>query len=186
MVAGGRRRPPFFMQQVLGESVSAAGVTILAFPAGMALMGPVGGFLGDWWGPRRTAVLGAVLFTAGLALLLPMDGSWSLADLAWRLFLAGCGNGLFNAPNMAMAMTHAPPRLLATTGASTSLARQMGFALGPALATLVWFFSSYQPEGMNGAMTLATVVSALSVVVLVRTRVLGDGSAAQKQHAVDG
>jgi MFS family permease len=161
---------PFFMQRELGESVSAAGVTILVFPAGMALMGPVGGFLGDWWGSRRTAVLGAVLFTVGLALLLPMDGSWGLADLAWRLFLAGCGNGLFNAPNMAMAMTNTPRPLLATTGASTSLARTMGFALGPALATLVWSISSYQADGMRGAMTLATVLSALSVVALVRTR----------------
>jgi MFS family permease len=168
---------PFFMQRELGESVQSTGVTILVFPAGMALMGPVGGFLGDWWGPRRTAVLGAVLFTVGLALLLPMDGSWGLPDLAWRLFLAGCGNGLFNAPNMAMAMTHTPRPLLATTGASTSLARQLGFALGPALATLVWSISSYEPEGMRGAMTLATVLSALSVVALVRMRVPGEQAA---------
>jgi MFS family permease len=178
---------PYFMQRELGEPLSAAGVTILVFPAGMALMGPVGGFLGDWWGSRKTAVLGAVLFTVGLALLLPMDGSWGLGDLAWRLFLAGCGNGLFNAPNMAMAMTNAPQPLLATTGSSTSLARTMGFALGPALATLVWAGSSYQPAGIRGAMTLATVLSALSAVALVRTRVPGEQAAvAQDQHAVDG
>ncbi|MFI7702171.1 MFS transporter [Nonomuraea sp. NPDC049480] len=178
---------PFFMQRELGESASAVGVTVLVFPAGMALMGPVGGFLGDWWGSRKTAVLGAALFTVGLALLLPMDGSWSLTDLAWRLFLAGCGNGLFNAPNMAMAMTNAPPPLLATTGSSTSLARTMGFALGPALATLVWSLSSYQPGGMRGAMTLATVLSALSVVALVRTRVPGEQPtvAVQDQRAPD-
>jgi MFS family permease len=172
---------PFFMQRELGESVAAAGVTILVFPAGMALTGPVGGFLGDWWGPRRTAVLGAVLFTVSLALLLPMDGSWGLDDLAWRLFLAGCGNGLFNAPNMAMAMTNTPRPLLATTGASTSLARQMGFALGPALATLVWAVSAYQPEGIRGAMTLAMVLSALSVAALVRTRG-PSGQAAVARH----
>ncbi|MGH8866397.1 MAG: MFS transporter [Actinomycetes bacterium] len=173
---------PYFMQRELGESVSAAGVTILVFPAGMALMGPVGGFLGDWWGPRRTAILGAALFTVGLALLLPMDPSWSLGDLAWRLCLAGCGNGLFNAPNVAMAMTHTPRALLATTGASTSLARTMGFALGPALATLVWSLSSYEPEGMRGAMTLATALSALSVVALVRVLVPGEQRAVAQDH----
>jgi MFS family permease len=177
---------PFFMQRELGVSASAAGATILAFPAGMALMGPVGGFLGDWWGSRKTAVLGAVLFTVGLALLLPLDGAWSLADLAWRLFLAGCGNGLFNAPIMAMAMSNAPQPLLATTGASTSLSRTMGFALGPALATLVWSISSYQPAGMRAAMMLATGLSALSVVALVRTRVPGGQAAvAPDQRAVD-
>jgi MFS family permease len=167
---------PFFIQRGLGESVSAAGLTILAFPAGMVLMGPLGGFLGDWWGRRWTAVLGTVLFTVGLALLLPMDGSWGLADLAWRLLLAGCGNGLFNAPNMAMAMSHTPRPLLATTGASTSLARQIGFALGPALATLVWSIFTYELAGMRGAMTLAMALSALSVVALVRTRPPGKQS----------
>jgi MFS family permease len=177
---------PYFMQRELGESVSAAGVTVLLFPAGMALTGPVGGFLGDWWGPRKTAVLGTVLFTVGLALLLPMDGSWGPADLAWRLFLAGCGNGLFNAPNMAMAMSNTPLHLLASTGSSTSLARTMGFALGPALATLLWSISSYKPEGMRAAITLATVLSALSVVALMRMRVPGEQAAvAQDQRAVD-
>jgi MFS family permease len=161
---------PFFVQRELGESLTSAGVTILAFPAGMALMGPVGGFLGDWWAPRKTAILGAVTFTVGLGLLLPMDGSWDLPDLVWRLFLAGCGSGLFNGPNMAMAMTHAPPPLLATAGGSTSLARTMGFALGPALATLVWSFSSYGPEGIRGTMTLATLLSGLSVLALAHTR----------------
>lgn len=177
---------PFFIQRELGGSAAAAGVTILAFPVGMALMGPVGGFLGDWWGSRRTAVLGTVLFTVGLALLLPMDGSWGLTDLGWRLFLAGCGNGLFNAPNMAMAMTNTPPRLLATTGASTSLARQIGFAFGPALATLVWSLSSYELGGIRGAMILATVLSAVSVVALVRTRVPGEQAVAQDQRATEG
>jgi MFS family permease len=161
---------PYFLQGSLGESASAAGVTLLAFPAGMALTGPVGGFLGDWWGSRRTATVGTALFTVGLALLLPLDDSWGPDDLAWRLFVAGCGNGLFNAPNMALAMTNAPQSLLATTGASTSLARQMGFALGPALATLVWAASAYQPVGMRAGVILATALSAASVVVLAYGR----------------
>lgn len=169
---------PFFLQRSLGASVSAAGFAILAFPAGMALTGPVGGFLGDWWGARRTAILGCALFTVGLAVLLPLDGSWRLGDLAWRLFLAGCGNGLFNAPNMAIAMTHAPRTLLATTGATTSLARQLGFALGPALATLAWALSAYQPGGMRAGILLAMSLSAASVVSLARTRAPGASPAA--------
>jgi MFS family permease len=176
---------PYFMQRELGVSASAVGAAILFFPVGMAITGPIGGFLGDWWGPRKTAVLGAALFTVGLLLLLPMDGSWSVTDLAWRLFLAGCGNGLFNAPNMAMAMTFAPPRLLATTGSSTSLARQMGFALGPALATLLYAFSSYERVGMQAAVALAMVLSALSVVALLRMRVPVKLTTAAENHGQD-
>ena len=161
---------PFFMQRELGVSASAVGATVLLFPAGMAVTGPIGGMLGDWWGARRVAVLGTVLFTAGLALLLPMDGSWGVGDLAWRLFLAGCGNGLFNAPNMAMAMTNAPAPLLATTGSSTNLSRTMGFALGPALATAVWAAFSYERSGMQASVIMATVFSALSIAAVVWTR----------------
>ena len=160
---------PFFLQRQLGESVSAAGATLLLFPLGMAVMGPVGGLLGDWWNPRGTAITGAGVFTLGLALLLPLDGSWDPADVGWRLFVAGCGNGLFNAPNMAMAMTRAPRRLLATIGSSTGLARTLGFALGPALATLVWSASSYGLAGMRAALAVATVLSAMAVLALVRT-----------------
>jgi len=172
---------PYFMQQKLGESAAVIGATVLLFPLGMAITGPIGGFLGDWAGSRRIAVLGTILFTVGLVLLIPMDGSWGVGDLAWRLFVAGCGNGLFNAPNMAMAMTNAPPPLLATTGSSTNLARTMGFALGPALATLVWSLSSYSSAGIRGAVILATVISALTVVVLVRTRASGQPQAAQEE-----
>jgi MFS family permease len=154
----------------------------------MALTGPVGGFLSDWWGPRRTALLGAGLFTVGLALLVPLQDSWDLPGLAWRLFLAGCGSGLFNAPIMAVAMSNAPRRLLATTGASTSLARTMGFALGPALATLVWSISSYEAEGMRAAMAMATAFSACSVAVLVPDRVSRQqaSAAAEDQRVCDG
>jgi hypothetical protein len=62
----------------------------------------------------------------------------------------------------------------------------MGLALGPALATLVWSISSYQPEGVRGAVTLATVLSALSAVALVRTPVPGEREAvARDQRAMD-
>jgi MFS family permease len=153
-------------------------------------MGPVGGFLGDWWGARKTALLGAGLFTMGLALLVPLQDSWEAPDLAWRLFLAGCGNGLFNAPNMAVAMSNAPGRLLATAGASTSLARTLGFALGPALATLAWSISAYEAAGMRAAMATATAVSACSVAVLVARRVnrqqASDAAEGQRIHHGSG
>ena len=157
---------PFFAQRELGASASAAGAAVLAFPLGMALAGPVGGLVGDWWGTRRTALLGAAAFTFALVTLIPMDTSWTLPDLAWRLALAGCGNGLFNAPNMALVMTQTPPPLLATTGASTTLARTLGFALGPALATLLWSTDAFGPDGMGRAVAAAAVLSGLSVAAL--------------------
>lgn len=173
---------PYFAQQELGATARGAGVALLAFPAGMALAGPVGGVLADRVGARRTAAAGAVLFTVGLALLAPLSDGWSLTDLAWRLAVAGCGSGLFNAPNMSMAMGHSPPSMLATAGASTNLARTAGFALGPALATVAWSALSYDPDGMRLGFVIAAALSTASVLVLVKAR----PAAAAADERVDG
>ncbi len=160
---------PFYLQQVLGVSPSMTGLTLLAFPVAMAVLGPVGGLLTDRWGARPTAVAGAGLLTVGVALLVPLGGAWTTVDLAWRLAVLGAGSGLFNAAVMTLAMSSAPRHLLGTAGATTSLARQLGFTLGPALATMFWALSSYTPVGLRTAFAVATVLSALGVVAVVRT-----------------
>lgn len=160
---------PFYLIQVLHVSVRAAGLVVLAFPLGMLAGGPAGGLLADWWGTRRTAVTGAALFAAGLVLSIPLGRSWSPVDLAWRLVIAGIGVGMFNAPNMTTAMSNAPRQLLGTTGASTSVARQAGFAVGPAVATLVWAASGFTLAGMRGAVGCAAILAGTAAVALWRT-----------------
>ena len=80
--------------------------------------------------------------------------------------------------------------LLATAGASTSLARTVGFALGPALATLAWSISAYEAAGMRAAMAIATAFSACSVAVLVLHRVnrhqVSDPAEGQRIHHGSG
>ncbi|WP_456319978.1 MFS transporter [Plantactinospora alkalitolerans] len=157
---------PFHLVEIRHVEQATAGLTVLAFPLAMAVTGPLGGVLADWWGARRTALVGAALFTVALGLLVPLGDDWTPLDLAWRLAAAGIGNGLFNAPNMTMAMSSAPKPLLATAGASTSLARQSGFALGPALATTVWALSDYRAGGLRLAVGIGSVVSVVAIVVL--------------------
>jgi hypothetical protein len=67
-------------------------------------------------------------------------------------------------------MTQAPKPLLATAGASTSLARQVGFAFGPALATVVWAISDYGAAGLRIAVGLGAAVSVAAIVALAVTR----------------
>lgn len=160
---------PFYLIQVLHVSVRAAGLVVLAFPVGMLIGGPAGGLLADLWGTRRTAVSGAAMFAIGLALAIPLGQSWSPANLAWRLAIAGTGVGLFNAPNMTTAMSNAPRHLLGTTGASTSVARQAGFAVGPAVATLVWAASGFTLAGMRAAVGCAAILAGVAAVALWRT-----------------
>ncbi len=161
---------PFYLQRVLGVSESVTGFTILAFPVAMVALGMIGGVLADWWGARRTALLGIVLITAGLLLVIPLGEAWTPADLAWRLAIVGIGTGLFNGPNQAMVMSATPRSLLGDVGASTSLTRNLGFAFGPVLATLAWALSNHTTSGLRAGMVIAAGVSLLGVVAVSLTR----------------
>ncbi|WP_028923046.1 MFS transporter [Pseudonocardia acaciae] len=161
---------PFYLQGVLGEPVAVVGLTLLAFAVATAAAGPIGGVLADRWGARRTALAGAVLAALGVGLLAPLDAEWAPGDVAWRLAVLGAGAGLFNGPNLAAAMAATPPRLLATAASATSMARQLGIALGPAVATVSWALSGYTPTGMRTAVGIACATALLAVPALTARR----------------
>ena len=152
---------PFYLQQVLHQSSAVTGLTVLALPLGMAITSPVGGYLADRWGAQRLTVIGTLLIAAGLALAAPLPGNWHPLDLGWRLSLVGIGVGLFAGPNMAVALQQAPRHLLATAGATTSLARSLAFALGPAIATIPWAAKAYSTTGMREAVVLSAGLAAV-------------------------
>lgn len=146
---------PFFLEERLHVSSAVTGLTVLAFPLGMATASSLGGYLADRWQARGMTVIGTLVIAAGLLLLAPLSRSWAPIDLGWRLALVGVGLGLFAGPNMAVAMQSAPAHLLGTAGAATSLARSLAFALGPALVTVPWALSGYSLSGMREAALLA-------------------------------
>lgn len=158
---------PFFLADVLRLSPGAIGMTVLAFPVAMALLGPVAGVVSDRWGPRLPQLAGAAFAACGLILLAPIGSDWGPVDLAWRLAVFGVGVGLYAAPNQSSLMSSAPRPLMATTGASASLVRQLGLSLGPAVATLVWAAAGYQVFGMGivfGIGAVAAVIAGLTAV----------------------
>nr|WP_063779219.1 MFS transporter [Kibdelosporangium sp. MJ126-NF4]CEL13103.1 Drug resistance transporter EmrB/QacA subfamily [Kibdelosporangium sp. MJ126-NF4] len=159
---------PFYLITLLRTPSPVAGLTMLTFPVAAAVLGPLAGLLADRYGDRRIALVGVIVLISGLLVLVPANRSWQAADVAWRLAIAGAGIGLFNAPNMSAAMSASPVRLLATTGATTSVARQAGFALGPAVATLVWGLSGYTVGGIRNTFAVASVLVAASAIPLAR------------------
>lgn len=170
---------PFYLQGVLGVGAFATGMTMLAIPAGMTLASPLGGCLGDRLGGSRAGVAGALVAAVGLGLLVPLPvAGWTAVDVGWRLGLVGLGLGLYGGPTQALTMSGAPPGLISTTAGTVQLARTLGFALGPAVATAVWAGGDYSTAGMRAAVALAVVVNCLAVVPLIplwRTRSLRGG-----------
>uniref|UniRef100_A0AAU1I976 MFS transporter n=1 Tax=Streptomyces sp. NBC_00180 TaxID=2903632 RepID=A0AAU1I976_9ACTN len=150
-----------------GISATATGLTVLAFPLGMALAGPLGGRLADRYGLRRVAVTGASLTAAGLLLLIPLGDAWSPPEVAWRLALAGVGMGLNGGPTQALVMGAAPAERTATVGSTVQVARGLGFTLGPALATAAWALAGSGPgDGARAGLALAAVAACLAVPLL--------------------
>lgn len=160
---------PFHLQRVVGATPASVGLTMLAFPLATMIFGWIGGALADRFTPRKVTGVGALAVTLGVTLLVPLAQGWGMADLTWRLAIIGVGAGLLAGPNQTMAMNNSPRHLLGTTGASTSLVRQIGVAFGPALATTVWALAGDTITGMRLAMGMAAVSAALSVLALVRT-----------------
>ncbi|GAB2719955.1 MFS transporter [Kitasatospora kifunensis] len=149
-------------------SATATGLTTLCFPLGMGLAGPLGGRLADRFGARPLATLGAGVTALGLLLLVPLDASWSLPDIAWRLALAGTGMGLYGGPVQSLVMTAVPPERIATAGSAVQLARSLGFTLGPALATAAWGLGGSDTGGVRAGLGLAAGAAALAALLLAR------------------
>ena len=156
---------PFYLQQGLQVGSATTGLVVLTLPLGMAATSTLGGYLADRWSARQVTVVGTLVIAAGLVLAAPLAASWHPVDIGWRLAVIGVGLGLFAGPNLAVAMQEAPRHLLVTTGATTSLARSLAFALGPAVATIPWALSAYSLSGMRQAVGLCAGVVALSALV---------------------
>lgn len=149
-----------------GISATGTALTMLAFPLGMVLAGRFGGRLADRWGARPTALTGASVTALGMLLLVPLDTGWGPLDISWRLALAGAGMGLNGGPVQALVMTAARPEQLATAGSAVQLARSLGFALGPALATAATLAGGAATTGARAGLVLATLSAVVAVGLL--------------------
>ncbi|MFJ9844294.1 MFS transporter [Kitasatospora sp. NPDC101155] len=154
------------LQRDEAESATVTGLTILCFPLAMGIGGPLGGRLADRLGARPTATAGIALTALGFLLLVPLDDTWSLPDIAWRLALAGAGMGLYGGPTQTLVMSAATPATTATASSTVQLARSLGFTLGPALATAAWSLGGSGTAGLHAGLGLAAAGACLAVPLL--------------------
>ncbi|MEU2389636.1 MFS transporter [Streptomyces sp. NPDC007369] len=123
-----------YLQQARGWTPLAAGLATLPMAVGATLCAPWSGRLVGRVGPRRPLVLaGAFTATGGLCLVnLGQDTGVPLLLAAYLLI--GIGFGFANAPLTDTAVGGLPKSRAGVAGAVTSTARQVGSAVGIALA----------------------------------------------------
>jgi EmrB/QacA subfamily drug resistance transporter len=135
-----------FLQEGLGYSALASGLTASAYAIGSAISAPIAGRLVPRLG-RRLLVGAVALFGAGVVGLLavaltvpgsvPDDRVWLF--LAVPLLLAGFGGGSVLTPNQALSLAEVDVRGGSTAGGMLQTAQRLGAAVGTAVLSAVFY-----------------------------------------------
>jgi EmrB/QacA subfamily drug resistance transporter len=123
-----------YLQHTRGWTPLAAGTATLPMALGATLCAPLSGNLVGRFGARRPLLLaGAFITVGGLSLVRRQSGTGT-PHLPLAYLLIGIGFGFANAPITNTAVAGLPPARAGVAAAITSTARQVGSAIGIALA----------------------------------------------------
>ncbi|AWI28642.1 MFS transporter [Streptomyces tirandamycinicus] len=123
-----------YLQQTRQWTPLAAGVATLPLAVGATVCAPWSGRMVGRTGPRLPLLLAGGFLTAGGLCLVGLTPHTDVLVLLAAYALIGIGFGFANAPITNAAVNGLPPARAGVAGAITSTARQLGSALGIALA----------------------------------------------------
>ncbi|WP_416975062.1 DHA2 family efflux MFS transporter permease subunit [Streptomyces sp. 4F14] len=138
------------LQTVRGFDAQHAGLLLAPSAIGVAVTGPLGGWLTDRVGPRTPVVGGLVAVVGSMWMLAHLDAGTSSPVIAVIVVLQGCGIGLANMPVNVASMNSLPQRYVAQGSAMSNLTGQFAAAAGVAVfgAVLVAQVGSVTGEGV--------------------------------------
>ncbi|RBY90264.1 MFS transporter [Blastococcus sp. TBT05-19] len=124
---------PTFVQDVLGTGPLVAGFALAALTMGWPLSASQAGRVYLRIGIRSTALIGSVVAVAGATLLLLLDESSSVLQVAATVFLIGLGMGFTAAPTLIAAQTAARWEERGVVTGANMFFRSAGSAVGVAV-----------------------------------------------------
>ncbi len=143
---------PFYLQNVRGLDPEKVGLAMMAMPAAMILVAPLGGWISDLIGTRIPATAGLVLVGGGLLFLARLDAQSGTWEAVRGLGLVGVGMGLFASPNSNGLLSSVPRENVGTASGLAALMRTSGIAFGLSVAATV--FTSFRNEAEKEALGL--------------------------------
>ncbi|GGV22684.1 MFS transporter [Streptomyces filipinensis] len=138
-----------YLQHTREWTPLAAGVATLPLAVGATVCAPLSGRMVGRTGPRLPLLLAGGFITVGGLCLVRLTPHTSVLLLLAAYALIGIGFGFANAPITNTAVNGLPPARAGVAGAITSTARQLGSALGIALAG--GLVSATSPTGLAHA-----------------------------------
>ncbi len=148
---------PFYLQTLRGYTPSHAGLLYLPMPLASMLAAPVSGGLSDRADSRLISALGALVMAGGLLMLSSLEAGTSSAYIVTAQAVTGLGFGIFQTPNNSAIMGSVPASSRGTASGTLATMRNMGMALGIALAGALFSYHSdqgsmiYERAGQTGA-----------------------------------
>jgi EmrB/QacA subfamily drug resistance transporter len=124
---------PTFVQDVLGTGPLIAGFALATLTIGWPISASQAGRLYLRFGVRTCAMIGSVLAVAGSALLLLLDASSPVVQVAGTCFVIGLGMGLIAAPTLIAAQSSVQWRERGVVTGTNLFCRSLGSALGVAI-----------------------------------------------------
>jgi EmrB/QacA subfamily drug resistance transporter len=156
----------FYLQEGRGWTPLAAGTAVLPLAVGATVCAPLSGILTGRVGPRVPLVLAGVFIAAGGGVLwAALTLSTITAVLLAAYLLLGIGVGFANAPITNTAVSGLPPERAGVAGGITSTARQVGSAVGIAIAG--GLVAGARPEAFTRAVYPGWLVAACGLSLLV-------------------
>ncbi|ETK32965.1 MFS transporter [Microbispora sp. ATCC PTA-5024] len=123
-----------YLQHTQGWTALTAGIATLPMALGATVCAPLSGTLVARFGARRPLLLAGAFITVGGLSLADLRPDTSTPHLLLAYLLIGIGFGFANAPITNTAVSGLPQARAGVAGAITSTARQVGSAIGIALA----------------------------------------------------
>ena len=138
-----------YLQHARAWTPLASGLATLPMALGATVFAPLSGALVGRRGPRPPLLLAGVFIASGGLCLVDLSRDTSVLLLLLAYLLIGAGFGFANAPITNTAVTGLPPARAGVAGAITSTARQLGSAIGIAIAG--GLVAGVTPEGIAQA-----------------------------------
>jgi DHA2 family multidrug resistance protein-like MFS transporter len=136
---------PFYLESRFGYSAVQIGLLITPWPIAVAFAAPLAGRLVERYPAGLLGGIGLLLFALGLGALALLPADPRIADVIWRMALAGVGFGLFQTPNNRTMIAAAPRERSGGASGMLGTARLLGQTTGAALVSL--FLARYPLEG---------------------------------------
>jgi EmrB/QacA subfamily drug resistance transporter len=128
---------PQLLVTVFGYKEWQTGLVMAALPATVLVLAPLSGAWSDRVGSRALSVVGAAINAGGLAALALVAPHQRVAYLVPALLVMGAGTGIFQSPNTSAIMGSVPRTHLGVGGGVVATMRNLGFAVGTAIAGAV-------------------------------------------------